>query len=564
LLELVYSEVMLRQEQGEPPQPEEYVRRFPQLAERLLPLFEVHWVLESEQLRAEAEASTQMAEIGQASPAAAAADPPALAGYEILGELGRGGMSIVVKAYQRSLRRHVALKMILPARAASPAEVQRFIGEAEDVAKLDHPNIVPIYEVNVHDGKPYFTMKFVEGGSLASRIRDLHLPRIDPDTRNDEQGKAWTSRELRKRQRDIAGLVATIARAVHHAHERGILHRDLKPGNVLLDGEGKPHVTDFGLAKRFEAGNARAFPESLPNRNGMQGQSSDDVVTQEDFDDAHGTASYIAPEVATLSLARTADSASRMAGTPPYMAPEQVLASGALTPALDVYGLGAILYELLTGRPPFRGASLVETLQQICEREPVTPSALRPNIARDLEAICLKCLAKEPQRRYRSAANVADDLSRYLGGQSVQARPAPAWERGVKWVNRRRAWSLVLLTSMLLLASALGIAGLWRRSETHRFEAEDVKARHAELEKMFQELSPQQQKDYKLFVAFLRKHPTLTLQQAMLEFSKEYPDVNIEGIDLPAFEIVPGRIPSPNIHEEPFPLFEPAVPMIGD
>jgi eukaryotic-like serine/threonine-protein kinase len=272
--------------------------------------------------------------------------------YEVLGELARGGMGIVYRARQRSLNRLVALKVMRDGPAASADDARRFRNEAQAVASLDHPQIVPIYEVGEQGGFSFFSMKLAEGGSLADRI-----PVYADDLRA------------------AARLLAAVARAVHHAHERGILHRDLKPSNILIDDRGEPLVADFGLARRVEG---------------------------------------------ECDLTQTGT----VLGTPAYMAPEQATGQkGAVTTATDIHGLGAILYALLTGGPPFRGDSPLATLEQVREHTPEPPSTIRRSIDHDLETICLKCLEKESRQRYASALAVAEDLERWQSGRPILARP---------------------------------------------------------------------------------------------------------------------------------------------
>src|SRR5271166_3763026 len=282
--------------------------------------------------------------------------------YELLVEIARGGMGVVYKARQVSLNRVVALKMILGGTFATDKEVARFRAEAESAANLDHPHIVPIYEVGEHEEQQYYSMKFVEGTSLAKH------PRSDP-------------------RREVEGMVAVV-RAVHHAHQRGVLHRDLKPSNVLVDSQGTRLVTDFGLAKRL-ADTDRSLTEP-----------------------------------------------GQVLGTPKYMAPEQAAGRKNLTVAADVYSLGVILYERLTGQTPFTGENVVTLLRQARESEPPRPSSIRPGLDRDLETVVLKCLEKEPGQRYPSAEALADDLDRWLRGEPILARPVGQAERFWRWCQR--------------------------------------------------------------------------------------------------------------------------------
>jgi len=311
--------------------------------------------------------------------------------YELLQEIARGGMGVVYRAQQVSVHRVVALKMILAGKLASTSELQRFHTEAEAAAQLDHPNIIPIYEVGEQEGRPFFTMKLIEGGSLVER--------------------------LPCRQTDWPALVAAlvkVARAVHYAHQRGILHRDLKPANILMEteshgGVGDPRITDFGLAKLVQRG-------SDLTRSGA------------------------------------------IVGTPSYMAPEQARGRNkVVTTAADVYSLGAVLYEVLTGRPPFRGETPVDTLLQVLDREPAHPRQINPRVDPDLATICLKCLEKEPQRRYESAEALADDLQNWLARKPIQARPTTTWERAWKWARREKTKAaLVAAVAAIILLFAGG------------------------------------------------------------------------------------------------------------
>jgi WD40 repeat protein/tetratricopeptide (TPR) repeat protein len=360
------------------------------------------------------------ADAGRAPDALALGGVP---GYEILGELGRGAMGVVYKARQLSLNRVVALKVVRKGELAGSEELLRFLAEAEVVARFQHPNIVQLFESGRHNGLPFFTLEHIDGGSLASRIRETPLP-----------------------PREAARIVEALAHGVQYAHQYGIVHRDLKPGNVLLapaSGGGggtaslsttpggggdapprpeaganwTPKITDFGLAKRVQAG---------------PGLTQTGVVL----------------------------------GTPSYMAPEQARGDNRnVGPVADVYALGAVLYECLTGRPPFKGPTSVDTLLQVLNDEPVPPTQLQPRTPRDLETICLRCLQKDPNRRYASAADLAEDLRRYQAGEPVHARPVGVIEKAVKWVRRRPAVAGLLAGLVALTALGVSLLG-WQYGET--------------------------------------------------------------------------------------------------
>lgn len=387
--------------------------------------------------------------------------------YELLEEIARGGMGVVFRARQISLRRPVAIKVILAGRTEALGSSKRFHLEAEATARLDHPNIVPVYETGEHQGHRYFSMKLLTGGSLAQRLArsaphkapplqvagtepgwEPHRPMRPAD--DDDDAASTAARSLAPSPasgaayspRAAAQLLSIVARAVHYAHQRGVLHRDLKPSNILLDELGAPHVTDFGLARLLD-------------------------------EDVDLTQSGV------------------ILGTPVYMSPEQ--ASGRsrdLTTACDLWSLGAILYEVLTGRPPFRRATTVETLRSVLEDE--APRAPLKSVDRDLQTICLKCLDKDPARRYASAAAFADDLDRWLRLEPILARRTTAGERLRKW--SRRQPMLAAAGIILLLVLAAGISGVfwqWHRAEENarreavqrqRAEAETARAATAEHE----------------------------------------------------------------------------------
>jgi tetratricopeptide (TPR) repeat protein/tRNA A-37 threonylcarbamoyl transferase component Bud32 len=394
VLDLIYQEVVLREEVGESPQLEEYLRRFPALAPQLALQFEVERALEPTTL---GQSDVGVTLRGDGPAPAAARRMPAVAGYELLGELGRGGMGVVYKARQVRLNRVVALKMILAGDHAGSDASVRFLAEAESVARLHHPHIVQIFAFGDCDGRPYFEMEYVAGGTLSERLDGTPRP-----------------------ARESARLVETLARAIDEAHRLGIVHRDLKPANILLTADGIPKIADFGLAKWLD---------------GQTGLTRTQLIV----------------------------------GSPSYMAPEQAgPGTVPVGPAADVYSLGAILYELLTGRPPFQAATVLETLEQVRSDRPVAPTRLRPRLPRDLVTICLKCLEKDPARRYASAAELADDLRRFEAGETIRARPVGASERVWRWCRREPA---VASLALALAAGLVGVATQWRRAELHLKDA---------------------------------------------------------------------------------------------
>jgi serine/threonine-protein kinase len=385
-LDLIHHEVILRKQAGETPQPVDYQGRFPHLAFQIQQMFEVEGLFNPGTPSSDdaALAPATLKDVPQDE--ATLASTTNLSGYAIDGVLGRGGMGVVYRAHHHRLNRTVALKMIVGGAQADPAILARFRAEAEAVARLQHPNIVQIYDVGESANGPYLALEFVEGQSLAAWAASTPQP-----------------------AREAAAIVEQMARALHFAHGQGVIHRDLKPANILLTLDGQPKVTDFGLAKRIV---------------------EDAVYT--------GSKSIL--------------------GTPSYMAPEQAsgrsLRIGACT---DVYGLGAILYDLLTGHPPFKAETPLETLRLVTSAEVVPPTRLRPGLPRDLQTICLKCLEKERERRYASAGALALDLRRFLEGRPILARPISLAGRATKWAKRQPV--IASLTGVLLLATAMLVSG---------------------------------------------------------------------------------------------------------
>jgi serine/threonine protein kinase/tetratricopeptide (TPR) repeat protein len=362
---------------------------------------------------------------------------PTVAGYEILAPLGRGGMGLVYQARQLRFGRVVALKMIRGGAHANPRDLARFRTEAAAVARLEHPNIVPIYEVGEQDGWAYFALEFVPGGSLARHLAGRPQP-------------AGPS----------AQLVETLARAMDYAHVQGIVHRDLKPANILL--------------QKSEIENPKSERELAPAASDFGFRISDFGFRISDFSPKvtdFGLAKRLDPEPG-ISNACERTATGEILGTPSYMAPEQTWGRpGEVGPAADVYALGAILYECLTGRPPFQAATPLDTLLQVRTEEPVPPRRLVPAVPRDLETICLKCLHKEPRRRYASAGALAEDLRRFLDGAPVRARPVRAWERTVRWARRRRAVAALAACSGAAVL-ALVVFGVWHYVQLQGYNAE--------------------------------------------------------------------------------------------
>ncbi len=396
-------------DRGQPLDRQSLIADHPELADDLNSFFRNHDSIDrlAVPLKAAADAPTLLG-ISDAVPAQSGLTIRYFGDYELLDEIARGGMGVVFKARQVNLNRVVALKMILAGQLAHDSDVKRFYAEAEAAASLDHPGIVPIFEIGQHDGQHYFSMAFVEGESLAKKVANGPLP-----------------------PRDAAQLVKQVSEAVEYAHAKGIIHRDLKPANVLLDSQGQPKVTDFGLAKQ------------------TQGDSG-----------LTGTGQIL--------------------GTPSYMPPEQ--AAGKLEqigPHSDVYSLGALLYCLVTGRPPFQAASPTDTLLQVLNQEPVAPRQLNPQVPLDLETIALKCLEKEPARRYVRASDVADELARFLRGEPILARPVGWIERQWRWCKRNPLVAGLIAAIYLVLLIGMGVAWQLERIANLNADAAQQNAREA-------------------------------------------------------------------------------------
>jgi serine/threonine protein kinase len=377
------------------------------------------------------------------TPVTVVAEAPALAGFEIVGELGRGGMGVVYQARQVALQRSVALKMILNGAYAGPRELARFRAEAAVIARLQHPNIVQIYDVGESAGRPYFVLEFVVGGSLAQHLHGT--PQL---------------------VRPAAQMVETLARAVHVAHAHGVVHRDLKPANILLvptnhDSTIGTENAQNASARTAECGVLNAIPK----------------IT--DF----GVAKCVAADGAASGL-RSATSTGELLGTPHYMAPEQAATPRQpVGPATDVYALGAILYELLTGRPPFTGETTLDIVLQVLHNEPASVTSLQPNVPRDLETICLKCLQKDPHKRYGSALELAEDIQNFLRDQPIRARPIRPVERLWRWVRHHPVPAGLLAASLLAPVVAL-IALSLLSARLVRSSALESAAQQAELLEM--------------------------------------------------------------------------------
>lgn len=397
-LDLVYNEIVIKEELGLNPTLEDYLQRFPELEQDLKLHFEVHRALDQQLLwdTADPHAEKSWPHPGAAvSPGGLPRDS-----YDILRVIGQGAMAVVYEARHRRLHRNVALKIFRPGRILTSRELFRIRTEAEAIARLTHPNIIQIFEVGESDGAPFLALELAEGGTLAKRL----------------QQSSFTPQAA-------ADLIETLARALHHAHDRRVIHRDLKPANILFAKDGTPKITDFGLAKVLEERDALS-----------------------------------------VDVTRTGEAM----GTPRYMAPEQAAGKNdCVGPATDVYALGTLLYECLTGRAPFVSASVVETLQKIRDDDPLPPRRLQLSIPRDLETICLHCLEKDPSRRYATPLELAEDLQRFRRYEPIRIRPTPLWELGWKWCRKKPAHAaLIALAIVMSVSSMLAAVALTQRERS--------------------------------------------------------------------------------------------------
>jgi eukaryotic-like serine/threonine-protein kinase len=446
LLDEVITTYLKAVDAGQHPDPAELLARHPELADELTEFFAAQNSVDraAVQLRGVVPASPKACDPPTLEPSPhSASDAPTLApgealahsglgriryfgDYELLEEIARGGMGVVFKAKQVSLNRIVALKMILAGQLASALDVARFRAEAEAAANLDHPNILPIFEVGEFQGQQYFSMKLIQSGSLADRMKSLVGAPLES-----------------------ARLVENVARAVHFAHQRGILHRDLKPGNILL-----------ALNPQSESRNPKQSQSTGATSTKGNGEVSGTGISDPVASEFGILISNLTPFVTDFGLAKRISGGSNLTqsgaivGTPSYMAPEQASAEKGLTTAADTYALGAILYECLTGRPPFAAATPLDTILQVISDEPVPPRQLQLKTPRDLETICLKCLEKDPAKRYGTAEELAEELRRFQDGEPVLARPVGSVERGWRWCRRN-----AVVAALLGLAAGLLLAG---------------------------------------------------------------------------------------------------------
>src|SRR5262245_28558687 len=437
----IADEFTRRHQQGDGPRVEEYAERYPEVAEVLREILPAIQALSPAGTRAETPRPGDtpgglFVVPTLAGPSEAASTNP-FVDYEILGEVGRGGMGVVYKARHRTLGRMVALKVL---RSTDSADLARFRSEAQAVARLQHPNIVQIFEVQEAAGRPFLALELVEGGSLAERIKGEPQP-----------------------PREAAALVETLARAMAAAHQRGLVHRDLKPSNILLSRSSTDFTDSTDLTKR---------PES----------TSSESVKSVDLS---------SPKISDFGLAKRLDQdlgqtqSGAIVGTPSYMAPEQAVDGAAVGPPADIFALGTILYELIAGRPPFKGPSVLETLELVRHAEPTPPKQLQPGCPRDLETICLKCLHKEASRRYEGAAALADDLRRFLNGEPIHARPVGHVERLGKWLRRRPAAAARLglgaVAALAVVALAVRLLYSWQLEDANQKLGEAVGAKETAL-----------------------------------------------------------------------------------